>query len=201
MIADTAGELAELWPALAAALERDTATDTGATRAFAAAIVVNTDVLTAMLTAGAEIPATTRHAAEALGEPWQHRDICGCLTALPRLAGRMHALGLISDEKRLTARCAGWLRMVKRALGLRRPDVPVGYPCPHTDTFPEDHAAGCALIWAGDEGFLRPGPDGLRVTWVLQDRIYCAGCGAAWGFREWKHLGLLLGVPSLANTG
>jgi hypothetical protein len=201
MIADTAAELADLWPALAAALERDTVTDTGTTHSWAAAVVVNADVLAAMLTIDQEIPQAARLACEAVGEPWQHRDLDACLLALPRLADRLHNLGMLAGERHLCAQCAGWLRLVKRALGLRRPDVPVGYACPRTDTFPEDHADGCALIWAGDEGFLRQFQGGLRVEWVLQDRIYCAGCGAAWGYREWHHLGMLLGTPALAGAG
>jgi hypothetical protein len=93
VIADTAAELGDLWPALAAALQRDTITDTGTTHSWAAAVVVNADVFAAMLTIDQEIPQAARLACEAVGEPWQHRDLNACLTALPRLADRLHARG------------------------------------------------------------------------------------------------------------
>jgi len=194
-IADTVSELAELCPALAAALARDTGGDGGAAgHTWAAAAIVNADVLAAMITLDHDIPAATRCACEAAREPWQHRDVQGCLRQLPRLAGRMHDLGLAADEKTLTGQADGWLRLVKRALGLRKPDVPVGYACPWAETRPECHADAVMLFAAGAEGFLRPAADGLRVEWVTSGLIYCAAdaCGASWGPAQWPLLGRML---------
>jgi len=193
-IADCASELAGLCPALAAALARDT-TSEGSTPGHPGAVLnVNADVLTAMITIGEEIPAAVRCACETTGEPWQARDLAGCLRQLPRLAGRMHDLGYTGEEKTLTRRANGWLRMVKRALGLRKPDIPVGYDCPHAATRPENHPAAVMLLAAGAEGFLRGDADGLRVQWVTSGLIYCpsAVCGASWGPAQWPLLGRML---------
>jgi hypothetical protein len=196
-IADTTSELTQLFPALAAALARDTAsdTDTGTGHApWEAITVVNADVLTAMITLSSEIPAATRTACHAIGEPWQPRDIPGCLRQLPRLASRMHDIGRLDQEKELTSHAAAWLRMVKRALGLRKPDIRLGYPCPWAETRPENHPAASMLLAAGAEGFLRPADDGLRVEWVTSGLIYCPApaCGASWGPAQWPLLGRML---------
>ena len=196
-LAETCAELASLWPALATALARDSGGDGGTSHTWAAVTVVNADVLTAMLTLGREIPETIRYACEAIGEPWQHRDLAGCLRQVPRLAGRMHDLGLIANEKTLTRLAGEWLRTVKRALGLRRPDLAIGYDCPYAASIPEQHTAGRMLLAAGDEGFLRPRPDGLQVEWVHSPVIYCQGCSASWGLAQWPHLGRMLeAVPA-----
>jgi hypothetical protein len=194
-IADTVSELAELCPALAAALARDTGGDGGAAgHTWAAAAIVNADVLSAMITLDHDIPAATRCACQTTSEPWRHRDLQGCLRQLPRLAGRMHDLGLAADEKTLTWQADSWLRMVKRALGLRKPDIPIGYACPWAETRPECHADAVMLFAAGAEGFLRPAADGLRVDWVTSGLIYCAAdaCGASWGPAQWPLLGRML---------
>src|SRR6266702_308168 len=92
---DHAAELAVLWPALAAALARDTAGDgTVPGGALGSAAVVNADVLAAMITLTRDVPAVTRAACEALGEPWQPRPVQTCLRALPRLAERLGHLGM-----------------------------------------------------------------------------------------------------------
>jgi hypothetical protein len=196
-IADAVAELAGLWPALAAALARDTATPDGPpAQATSSATVVNPDVLHALLTLDHDIPETVRWACNDISEHWVYRDLSGCLHQLPRMAGRMHDLGHVTDERDLAWQADGWLRMVKRALGLRRPDVPLPDrpACPYADTRPEAHAASCLLYAAGAEGFLRPDGDGLRVEWVTSGLIYCAGpeCGASWGPAQWPLLGRLL---------
>ena len=202
-LAETVSELADLWPALAAALARDTGGEGGAAgHAWMSALVVNADVLAAMITLDREIPAIIRYACEAIGEPWQHRDIAGCLLQVPRLAGRMHDLGQAGNEKMLACQADGWLRMVKRALGLRRPDIGIGYDCPYAGSVPEQHTGDCALLAAGDEGFLRPGTDGLRVEWAHTPVIYCASpdCDASWGLAQWSYLGRLLESATMAVT-
>jgi hypothetical protein len=201
-IAEITAELADIWPALAAALARDTAVASGGNHAFAAAMVVNPDVLHAMITLSAEIPETVRYACEAIAEPWQHRDLTACLRQVPRLAGRMRDLGLFRDERTLERLASGWLRMVKRALGLRRPDVPIGYDCPYFASAPDDHGEGRALLAAGEDGSLRQGPGGLCVEWVVQEVIYCASqdCAASWPLASWPLLGRLLRTPAMVSA-
>jgi hypothetical protein len=203
-LAETVSELADLWPALARALARDTGSDGGAAgHTWQAAAVVNADVLAAMLTLGREIPETIRYACEAVGEPWQHRDLDACLRQIPRLAGRMHDLRLLQQERTLGRLASGWLRTVKRALGLRRPDLAIGYDCPYAASIPEQHPypGERMLLAAGDEGFLRQGADGLRVEWVHSPVIYCASpdCDASWGQESWSYLGLVLGTPAMVE--
>jgi hypothetical protein len=202
-ISDTVSELADLCPALAAALARDTSPgDISSAHGWIAATVVNADVLAAMITLDTEIPAAHRSACETLNERWQPRDLKTSLRALPRLAERMHSLGLIPEEKRLIFKTSAWLVLTKRALGLRKPDIPLGYPCPWADTRPENHEDGCMLLAAGDEGFLRPGRDGLQVDWVASAQIYCPtkACGASWGPSQWPLLGRMLRTASRAAS-
>src|SRR5713226_7278973 len=119
---DHAAELAVLWPALAAALERDTA-DGGAVSgsALGAMTVVNADVLAVMVTLSRDVPAVTRAACEACGEPWQPRPVQTSLRALPRLAERLGHLGMAGARNAVEGAVRDWLRVTKRALGLRRP--------------------------------------------------------------------------------
>lgn len=193
-IGDTIAQLTELWPALAQALARDTTTTDGGTTGFTAATVVNADVLAAMVMLEAEVPAATRQACDTIAEPWQHRGLAACLRQLPRLASRMHDLGHEAAEDRLFKDTRRWLAITKRALGLRKPDIPLGYPCPWADTQPDNHHDAVMLISAGDEGFLRHGPDGTQVEWVSMAQIYCSAehCGATWGPAQWPLLGRMI---------
>ena len=199
LVRDNCAQLAELCPVLPAALARDAAGDGGLPAAWGAVAVVNADVLAAIITLEEDVPAAVRAACCAISEPWRHRDLQGCLRQIPRLASRMHDLALVSDEKYLAWQAGGWLRMVKRALGLRKPDVPIGYDCPYIASIPEQHDVRCALLAAGDEGFLRHGPGGLSVEWVRTPAIYCASpdCEASWGPAQWLYLGRLLQPAAL----
>ena len=201
-IYETTSELAELWPALATALQRDTASNDPGGQGFTSATPFNMDVLTTMATLDREIPLACRSACETLGEPWQPRDLATQLRALPRLASRLDNTGHTAHTRRLEHDTAAWLRLTKRALGLRKPDIPLGCPCPYTAELPAEHARGAMLLAAGEEGFLRPGPDGVQVEWVVQERIYCPApdCGASWGKWQWEHLGRMLGTPAMAAT-
>lgn len=190
-LGDTIAQTTQLWPHLATALARDTAIADGpGATGFTAATVVNADVLNAMLTLGRDVPAVTRQACDAISEPWQHRELTDCLRQIPRLASRMHDLGMASEERWVAEQATAWLRITKRALGLRKPDVPIGYACPWAD----GHDGPAGLISAGDEGFLKPGEDGRgqRVEWVSQAQIYCPSCGASWGPAQWPLLGRML---------
>jgi hypothetical protein len=203
-IADVTAELAAIWPAHAAALARDTAAGTaaGSAAALSSSQVVNPDVLAAMIALSAAVPEAVRSACDAIGEPWQHRDMAGCLRQVPRLASRMRDLGQAANERALERTAAGWLRTAKRALGLRRPDVPVGYDCPYAGASPGTHPGARALYSAGDEGFLRHGGGGLRVEWVSAPVIWCASehCGASWPLDQWPLLGRLLRTPAMVTT-
>ena len=207
-IYETTAQLAALWPALAAALARDTAgTDIGGTTTWTSATLVNADVLAAAITLTTEIPAAHHAACDLLGERWAYRQPGPCLLALPRFASRMDATGRFREASVLASQAAGWLRLTKRALGLRDPDTlvtnqaGVPYACPYAEGFPENHEETSLLFMAGVERFLREGPNGLQAVPVAQQRIYCASpdCAASWtALHEWHLLGLMLGVPSLA---
>ena len=194
-------ELAELWTALAPALPRDTASNNPGAHGFTAATPFNLDVLTTMATLDREIPQACRSACETLGEPWQPRDLTTHLRALPRLASRLDNTGHVAHTKRLEHDTAAWLRLTKRALGLRRPDIPIGYACPHAEDWPDLHTGTCMLYAAGDEGFLRPGDSGLRVEWIAGAMIYCPApdCDGAWGPPEWPLLGRMLTSAPVAS--
>src|SRR5262249_55025042 len=101
---------------------------------------------------------------------------------------------LLAAEKNLTAQVTGWLRMVKRALGLRKPDLPLGYPCPWAESAPENHLDGGELLAAGDEGFLRPDNGGFRVGRGSSAQVYwpARSGGAAWAPRKWPWLARML---------
>jgi hypothetical protein len=119
-------ELAALIPALIPALSRDSLPSDGRT-ALSAGTVVNPDVLHAMIILADEIPAACAAACEVTGEPWQHRPSAICLRAIPRLHHRLTALGMPAAASDLETGMHHWTRMVKLALGLRTPDIPVGW--------------------------------------------------------------------------
>jgi hypothetical protein len=203
-IYETTAQLAALWPALAAALARDTTTTDGAVTSsgITAGVPYNPDVLAAALVLLDEIPDAHRRACDLLGERWAYRQPGPCLHAQPRFATRMDATGRFREASVLASQAAGWLRLTKRALGLRKPDIPLlGYACPYAADQPEKHQETDMLFMAGMDGRLRESPDGMVVEWVAVERIYCASdeCAASWtALHEWHLLGLMLGVPSLA---
>ena len=176
-------ELATLTQALAAALPRDSTGTRGS--GVIPATVVNNDVLHTMITLRRAVPASTERACGVTGEPWQPRPIAVCLTAIPRLAGRMVQLGHLAEADELEGDVRWWVRITKQALGLREKDELLGYRCPHHDE-PAD------LIVTGDEGSLHQTRDGLTVEWEHTGRIYCPHCGAWWGPSQWLLLGQIL---------
>jgi hypothetical protein len=178
-------ELATLTPMLRPALRRDTIGGGRYGRLETSLSLVNTDVLSVMITLRAEIPAATMTASRYVGEPWQARTLQACLIALPRLAARMTVLNLADRVKQLDLLTASWVRQTKRALGLRTPDLALGDATGTPTTCPEcllgDPPYG-HLYMAGSEGFIRPGP---TVEWVTSGRVYCRRCGADWQQPEW----------------
>ena len=119
-------ELAALIPALIPALSRDSIPPDRRT-GLSAGSAVNPDVLHAMIILAAEIPAVCAAACEVTGEPWQHRPSAICLRAIPRLHHQLTALGMPAAASDLETGLHHWTRMVALALGLRTPDIPVGW--------------------------------------------------------------------------
>jgi hypothetical protein len=156
-------ELATLTPRLDAALTRDN-THGGRGRAITPVHLYNTDVLLARITLAHEIPAAAIRASQLVREPWQPRTITACLLALPRLADRMAVLHLATEHSHLEAAARYWVRITKRALGLRKPDIPLGVACPICETQPPG-----ALLLAGAEATIR----GTSLTWDNNPRVYC----------------------------
>lgn len=176
-------ELATLAPRLLPALARDNTGTRGTTPTPGS--VVNPDVHQALTTLRQFIPASTARACDVVGEPWQPRPIGVCLTAIPRLAGRMAQIGALAELDELEGDVQWWLRITKQALHLRNLDKPLGYDCPH-----HDEPAG--LLAAGSEGFLRRGRDAITVEWEHPAVVYCPHCGARWRPAEWLLLGRIL---------
>jgi len=195
MATDLAGacaELAGLCPHLADALQRDNGGE-GGTRTWHGILVVNADVLHAIVTLGREIPAAAAQAAADLGEKPPARTGAR-LRQFPRYAERLTLLG---RPDTITGAVHRWLALTKRALGLRRPDTTLPHPCPWADTAPENHPGREALVLVGAEGFLRPERGGgLRVEWVAAGRIYCPACGASWSQAEWPLLERILDMAT-----
>ena len=99
LVADACAELAQLTPHLAPALTRDNTGATLTTRWETTLSLVNTDVLSAIITLKFQIPAVTMRAAELTGERWQPRTHAACLIALPRFHDRIHHLGLATGRR------------------------------------------------------------------------------------------------------
>lgn len=190
---DIDGQCADLtaWlPALADALARDTVTVPGS-RILSSGTVVNPDVLHALATLSTEIPQACTTAAGLCREPWHPRPLPTCLRALPRFHQRLTTLDH-QAAKHLAYAVGHWTRITKLALGLQRPDTPVGYDCPWCDP-------PSPLVMLGDEGTLTAG---MTVLWQHSGVIACRqwedpvgvvhGCGATWQAGEWLHLGRLL---------
>jgi hypothetical protein len=194
VVADACHELAQLTPHLAPALTRDNAGQALVTRWETSLSLVNTDVLAAMITLRYQIPAVTMRAAQLVGEPWQPRTHHACLIALPRLDDRIRHLGLAADHKRLETITAGWVRLTKRALGLRKPDIPLGAQCPRCLEERPGELPGDLYV-AGAEGKLKQGRDGITVKWRHDPRVYCPvgpidpdDPPHSWPQREWEFL-------------
>jgi hypothetical protein len=179
-VADQCADLATWLPALADALARDTTTSSGRSMVLSAGSVVNPDVLHAIVTLSREIPSATNHAAQLCHEAWHPRPIATCLRAIPRFHDRLTTIDHIA-AKQLGNAVGHWTSTVKYALGLRRPDTPVGVRCPWCDP-----ASG--LLLRGDEGTLTAA---LTVIWQHSGLIWCPACEAEWTPGQWRHLGLM----------
>jgi hypothetical protein len=191
-------ELAALIPALPVAIERDN-TAAGRTARASGGFPVNTDVFYAILTLSGEIPAAAATAAGLVGERWQARppglaigavadpwaaELLRCLTALDRFTHRMHALRMAEDAQAAEDDVRRWTRKVKLALGLRRPERPLGATCPYC---PGD------LMAAGAERYADFTRGVVVGDWVEARRIYCTlDHGHEWPEEHWALLGDML---------
>jgi hypothetical protein len=165
---------------LGPALTRDN-THTGRGHPIAPLNLYNTDVLQARLILAAEIPAAAIRSAQILGEHWQVRDIRVSLLALPRFAGRMHDLDLVTEERHLELLAGSWVRITKQALGLRSHPRPLRFACPYCD--------GAALMLdSGTEGFIDPRDLTAPPVWVHGPHVWCPACGADWPQSRWDLL-------------
>ena len=184
-IQDACKALTTLIPALTPALPKDQ----GHTRTTQpnGSVPFNPDVMHAIVTVEQEIPDTTTKARAAIGEPATgfRPALAECLRQLPRLHNRLLNLNHATEAAELERAAAYWVRVTKNALGLRTPDIPIGYPCPYHQPF-------TGLLAAGAEGFLRPGAAGTTVEWAHAATIYCPHCGTSWGPSEWMMLGRIL---------
>ena len=181
-LGERASELNDLIPALIPALTRDNRPPDSRS-VITAGTVVNTDVLYTMIMLKKEIPGVTMTASKLCGQSWRRgAGFPECLRAIPRLHDRMIELEHPGLALRLEGCVLRWLRSVKLALGLRTPDMPIGFDCPlHPEREP--------LVAAGAEGFLQPGPS---VYWQHSGMIVCKLCGAQWQADQWPHLGRVL---------
>src|SRR5262249_36637772 len=192
-LADACAELAGLCPHLAGALQRDNGGE-GGTRTWHGIQVVNADVLHARDTLRREVPVAIRAAAAWLNEhPPATMD--ASLRQIPRYVERLATLGRHEQAAAITTPVYRWLALTKRALGLRKPDTTLPYPCPWARDYPDNHPGREALILVGAEGFLRPHPGGgFRVQWVHGRGTYwpAPGCGADWNQAESRLLERIL---------
>ena len=167
-LAGTCAELATLTPLLGPALRRDNTGGGRFGRLEVTLSLFNTDVLYARNRIMYEIPAAAFRCCQILNEPWQWRTIGACLIALPRYADRMETLGLAAEHKQLTLLTRSWVLQVKRALGLRKPDIgPLG-DCPRCETYPPGQ-----LWMAGAEASLNPHDLTAPPQWRHDPRVYC----------------------------
>jgi len=182
VVADACHELAQLTPHLAPPLTHDNARQPLVTRWETSLSLVNTDVLSAIITLRYQIPAVTMRAAQLVNEPWQPRTHHACLIALPRLDERIEHIGLIADHKHLIRITKGWVRLTKQALGLATRPRQLSAPCPYCDT-------GTLTMDIGTEGFMDPKDLTAPPTWVEHGaHVYCPDCEADWPQSQWELL-------------
>jgi hypothetical protein len=170
-VGDACAELAQLTPHLAPALTRDNTAAARITRWEAPLSPVNTDVLAAIITLRYQIPAVTIRAAQLVNEPWQPRTHRACLVALPRLDERLGHLGHVSEHKHLETITSGWVRLTKRALGLRKPDIPLSTECPVC--IREGNPIPGLLYVTGAEARVRQSRHGTTLEWSYDPHVYC----------------------------
>lgn len=193
---DAIADILELYPRLAAALERDAGTTEGervTTSANVHTLPVNLDVLAAVNSLHEQAWPAAVFAREALGEPGHHVDIPTTLASLGVLYRRLVGRQLRRPARVLALDVFRWHHLARRAIGLSTPDRPLrgdGRPinCPqHDDPLIQLHQYG-------DEGRVDPDARGDReaITWQRGGGLHCRHCGRAWSPSEYPFLGRLV---------
>lgn len=193
---DVIAELLILWPALPDALPRDAGTQTGervATTTTVHSVPLNVDVAAVLVDLRRAIPQWTAWAAEAAGQgATAHSGIPRNLQRLPALHDALSGLGQTRDAQRLTDTVHTWNTACRRALGLNRPDRPIGEPCPnHDDPL-------TVLVQPGDHGHLRytrldhGRPVDATIEWSSVEVLLCRHCDAVWSPSRYFWLGRLI---------
>ncbi len=194
---DTIAELLVLWPALPTALPRDAGIQSGervATSENVHSVPLNVDVAAVLVDLRRAIPDWTRWAAETASESaTSHADVPACLRRLPALHDHLNGLGRSRDAERLTTAAHGWLRAARNALGLNRPDRPIGEHCPRHDDPLQP------LVQPGDHGHLRytrldhhGHPSDASIHWSRIEIVCCRHCDAMWTPERYMLLGRLI---------
>jgi hypothetical protein len=193
---DALAEILELYPRLAAALERDAGTAEGervTTSTNVHILPVNLDVMAAINALYEQVWPAAEAAREALGEPMWRDDIPKTLASIGVLYRRLVGRQLRRPARVLAIDVFRWHYLMRRAVGLSTPDRPLrgnGRPihCPlHDDPLVQLHQYG-------DEGRIDPTARGDReaIVWQRGGGLHCRHCGGAWGPSEYAFLGRLV---------
>lgn len=195
-LSDNLGELSILLPALREALQRDQGggdTERVHTSNGHLSLPLNGEVLIALRTLDAQVPAMVYRAASVLGEPTSTtRSIEGHLLHIPRLHERLLATAAQAEAVRLAKSLAYVLRETKLAIGLLIRDRGIGHECPLHD------ADRVELVVPGDVGHLQYRrlvagvPEAPQVSWLHTDAIVCRICDASWVPAQYMLLGRML---------
>ena len=192
---DAIAEILVLWPALPTALPRDAGVQSGervATSENVHSVPLNVDVAAVLVDLRRAIPDWARWAAMAANVSLVG-DLVHQLEQLPAIHHRLGEIGRTRDAERLNDAVNGWLTAARRALGLNRPDRPIGEHCPrHDDPL-------TPLIQPGDHGHLRYAkldrhghPVDAYIDWSRIEIVCCRHCDATWTPERYIHLGRLI---------
>lgn len=174
-LADRIAELRLLWPALPAALPRDSGTQAGER--------VNGSPDIHVIPINPHVAAVIRRLAPHMPQ----------LTLLEQQYGDAYTNWRPADAWPITNQITRMLTDARNALGLNRPDIPIGAHCPRHDQPLTD------LVTPGDRGELRYdsiGPAGELVggwiRWTHTDLVVCHHCREEWPPRRYLWLSRLV---------
>jgi hypothetical protein len=188
-------ELLVLWPALPTALPRDAGVQSGERVAVSEnvhTVPLNVDVAAVITDLTWQIPDWTRWAGTNAGVSVV-ADITQQLRQLPAIHHRLVELGRTRDAERLATTVHAWLTACRRALGLNRPDRPIGEMCPRHDEPLQP------LVQPGDHGHLRYAkldqhghPIDAYIDWSHIEIVLCRHCDSTWTPERYILLGRLI---------
>jgi hypothetical protein len=193
---DAIAELRILWPALPTALPRDAGVQSGervATSENVHSVPLNVDVAAVIVDLTRAIPQWTNWAAAAANVTAASTSVPKALEQLPSIHDRLDQLGRTRDAGRLAEAVNGWQWAARNALGLNRPDRPIGEMCPRHDDPLQP------LVQPGDHGHLRYAkldrhghPIDAAIEWSRIEIVCCRHCDAMWTPERYIHLGRLI---------